>query len=76
MIREANSVIIVLANTFEDQGMSFSEMEKHGISSKGEGRGIGLASVKEILKNYNNVCKQTEKKEGYFIQTLIIEKRR
>lgn len=76
VIREANSVIIVLANTFEDQGMSFSEMEKHGISSKGEGRGIGLASVKEILKNYNNVCKQTEKKEGYFIQTLIIEKRR
>ena len=47
-------------------------MEKQGFSTKGEGRGLGLSNVVQVLGQYENVNKVTEIRDNYFIQTLII----
>ena len=73
VIKEDNSVTFVIMNSFVNHGLSLSDMEKQNVSSKGEGRGLGLNNVKEILSRYNNVNKVTEIKDNYFIQTLIID---
>ena len=73
VIKEDNSVTFVLMNSFMNHGLSLSDMEKQNVSSKGEGRGLGLNNVKEILSRYDNVNKVTEIKDNYFIQTLIID---
>ncbi|MBR6769912.1 MAG: GHKL domain-containing protein [Lachnospiraceae bacterium] len=51
---EDEKIIIMVANP--TKYVTFSEIEKMfvcGYSSKGEGRGIGLARVKELIKKYN-----------------------
>ncbi|MBR6403414.1 MAG: GHKL domain-containing protein, partial [Eubacterium sp.] len=74
VVKEDNSVTFVLMNSFVNHGLSLTDMEKQNVSSKGEGRGLGLNNVNEILSRYDNVNKVTEIKDNYFIQTLIIDK--
>ena len=69
-----SSVAIIVANSFVNKGISLSEIEKNGTSTKGEGRGIGLCNVRKILEDYKNVSKMTEITDNYFSQTLVIEK--
>ena len=59
-------------NSFINKGISISNMEKQGFSTKGEGRGLGLSNVVQVLGQYENVNKVTEIRDNYFIQTLII----
>ncbi|WP_176761861.1 sensor histidine kinase [Pseudobutyrivibrio sp. YE44] len=73
VVLDSNSVVIVVMNSFINKGIAINEMEKHAVSTKGEGRGIGLSNVSEILRRYPNVNKMTEMKNEYFIQTLIVE---
>ena len=74
VVKEENSVTFVLMNSFVNHGLSLTDMEKQNVSSKGEGRGLGLNNVNEILSRYDNVNKVTEIKDNYFIQTLVIDK--
>ena len=73
VVKEDDSVTFVLMNSFVNHGLSLTDMEKQNVSSKGEGRGLGLNNVKEILSRYDNVNKITEIKDDFFIQTLIID---
>lgn len=73
VVKEDNSVTFVLMNSFVNHGLSLTDMEKQNVSSKGEGRGLGLNNVNEILSRYDNINKVTEIKDNYFIQTLIID---
>jgi len=45
-----------------------------GYSSKGEGRGLGLAIAKKIINNYKNVQHITDYEDNTFTQTITIEK--
>ncbi len=73
VVLDANSVVIVIANSYINKGISIRDIDGRGVSTKGDGRGIGLSNVNEILQEYSNVNKMTEMKDNYFIQTLIIE---
>lgn len=73
VIRDSNAVVIVVANSYINKGISIKDVEKHSVSTKGEGRGIGLSNVRQILSEYPNVNKITEMKDKYFVQTLVIE---
>lgn len=73
VVLDSNSIVIVIANSFINKGVAINEIEKRAVSTKGEGRGIGLSNVNEILREYPNVNKMTEIKDKYFVQTLIIE---
>lgn len=74
VVLDQSSVAIIVANSFVNKGIFLSEIEKKGISTKGEGRGIGLDNVRKILESYENVSKMTEINDNYFSQTLVIEK--
>ena len=74
VVLDKSSVAIIVANSFVNKGISLSEIEKNGTSTKGEGRGIGLCNVRKILEDYKNVSKMTEITDNYFSQTLVIEK--
>ncbi|MBW4872927.1 MAG: GHKL domain-containing protein, partial [Paeniclostridium sp.] len=64
---------IIVSNTYKEKIEDISNLFKDGYSSKGEGRGIGLSNLKEILNNYENAY-FTIKAEGEFIQKLDIYK--
>ena len=72
IIQDNGSTVIVIMNSFINKGISISNMEKQGFSTKGEGRGLGLSNVVQVLGQNENVNKVTEIRDNYFIQTLII----
>ena len=74
IIKETKSVVVILKNTFNQENIALGRLNEYGYSTKGEGRGLGLYNVKEILKKYRNVSKSTSISEGYFEQTLILQK--
>lgn len=52
--------------------VDFSHLGKQGYSTKGTGRGIGLASYRSILSQYDSALSSTTVQNGYFIQELKI----
>ncbi|MGL5648265.1 MAG: GHKL domain-containing protein [Clostridium sp.] len=64
---------IIIENSFKDEGMYLYEMLVEGKSTKGNGRGIGLTIVNEILSKYNDVVLDTKIENGMFIQHIIID---
>lgn len=73
IVVDSKAVVIVVANSYIPKGLSIDEIEKTSVSTKGEGRGIGLENAGKILNSYPNVYKYTEMKRDYFVQTLMIE---
>ena len=57
---------------FVDSGLTIGRMEKEGVSSKGENRGVGLSNVRKILSGYPKVYKTTYIEDRYFVQKLEI----
>ena len=51
----------------------FQKIWQHGYSTRGSGRGIGLASYKKILEHYDNAFSLTTVSDGYFVQELKIQ---
>lgn len=76
IVQDLHSVTIVLMNSFVNHGLSMGDMEKQYVSTKGEGRGLGLNNVNDILRRYSNISKMTEIRDEYFVQTLIIENKK
>ena len=74
IVNEEKAITIILMNTFVDKGIQLERIGTRSYSTKGEDRGIGLYNVKDILRKHRNVFKETAIKDGYFVQTLILEK--
>lgn len=66
------AVVFIISNTFIDKGLSVAQMHKKDVTTKGEGHGIGLHNVSEILNRYDNIYHETLIKEGLFIQQVQI----
>ena len=49
---------------------AMDKLDRTDFSTKGEGHGMGLATVSEILKKHPYVYRRTLCKDGYFIQQL------
>ncbi|MGL4848326.1 MAG: GHKL domain-containing protein [Clostridium sp.] len=73
IFNKENELNIIIENSFKDEGMYLYEMLVEGKSTKGDGRGIGLTIVNEILSKYNNVVLDTKIENGMFIQHIIID---
>ena len=67
-------IVFIISNTFIDNGLSVTQMYKKGVTTKGDGHGIGLHNVSEILNRYNNIYHETLMREGLFIQQVQISK--
>ena len=64
---------IVVSNTYKHKVEDISVLFERGYSSKGEGRGMGLSNLRDILKNYENALFNIEVGDE-FIQQLDIYK--
>ncbi len=65
-------IVFIISNTFIDKGLSISQMHKKDVTTKGDGHGIGLHNVSEILNRYDNIYHETLIKEDLFIQQVQI----
>ena len=73
IINKENSILIVIINSVKDKIPIYKIYEK-GFSTKGENRGLGLYSLKEITNKYNNVFLDTVLENNEFKQLLQIGK--
>lgn len=71
LLQEENVLTVFIKNSLENE-INISSIYKNGFSTKGEGRGIGLYSLKQITKRYNNVFLKTQVEENCFIQVLRV----
>ena len=71
--REWNKLVMIVKNSTLEREIELRDIFKRDNSSKGVGRGIGLANVRRILKSYPNVCLKTTSKNYVFTQILEIE---
>lgn len=70
---EWNKLVMIVKNSTLEREIELRDIFKRDNSSKGVGRGIGLANVRRILKFYPNVCLKTTSKNYIFTQILEIE---
>ena len=68
------AIYIIIENSCENEHPNVSAIFQKGFSTKGEHRGVGLANVNKILKDYPHISLQTEGEPFLFRQTLIINK--
>lgn len=74
IIKTNDSVIFNLSNSCLDSTPPVHKIYKRDFSTKGEGRGLGLNNVKNILTHqYKNVLFNTTIKHCIFTQELIIQ---
>lgn len=70
---EWNKLVMIVKNSTLEREIELRDIFNRDNSSKGVGRGIGLANVRRILKSYPNVCLKTTSKNYVFTQILEIE---
>lgn len=65
-------IVFIISNTYLDKGLSVAQMHKKETTTKGDGHGIGLYNVSEILNRYDNIYHETLTEDGLFIQQVQI----
>ena len=64
--------VIIIENSFVQQGIPIGKLIQKGVTTKGSGHGIGLYNANEILKHYPNVLHETYIEKNMFCQHLQI----
>ena len=62
----------IIENSIKEEGIDVSEIYSFGVSSKGEGRGVGLYTVMKIVESYPNVSLNTTCQDQVFRQILTM----
>lgn len=62
--------VLVVENSTKEQVIDVQPLKKRGFSTKGSGRGLGLANVDDILLRYDNANLETESRSYRFTQLL------
>jgi len=65
---------LVVENTCNIGMLDFSELSQEGFSTKGEGRGLGLCILLELIDANPNVTLETYIKNDCFVQKIIMRK--
>jgi two-component system sensor histidine kinase AgrC len=73
LIDDQGYLTISIENTFKEI-VDVNEVQKKGYSTKGNGRGFGLAITNQILSRYTNVLHNIFAEEGIFTQELVIKR--
>ena len=74
LILDGEALILVVENSTVDERVNISHIFEEGYSSKGEGRGIGLHNVREILAKYPFSSISTRSADYLFSQTITFRK--
>lgn len=70
---EKKQIILVIENSTKDVKINTNRIFDDGYSTKGEGRGIGLTNVSQIIKQHSNLSLVTSSNDYRFSQTLKID---
>lgn len=73
IFQEEKHTTVIISNTFSEQKIPLSDLNKVGVSSKGKDRGIGLNNASNILSKYPNILCETVADGNTFVQHLEIE---
>ena len=68
---DESGVSIIIRNPVKEP-VPLSKIWKNGYSTKGPGRGIGLASLRRIVESYDNVSSRSYEEDGLFVQEFNI----
>ena len=71
LLKEEKVLSLVVKNPCKRK-LNVAKLKERGFSTKGENRGLGLATYREILDTYANTLTETRQQEGEFIQELAI----
>ncbi|WP_138337568.1 MULTISPECIES: sensor histidine kinase [Streptococcus] len=63
---------IIIENTIKGEDIDVSEIFSFGVSSKGEGRGVGLYTVMKLVESYPNTSLNTTCQNQIFRQVLTV----
>ncbi|MFL4358938.1 GHKL domain-containing protein [Streptococcus uberis] len=66
------NTLFIISNSTLCEKVDIKEIYEDGITTKGTGRGFGLAHVSKILRKYTNITLKTSSQGYRFTQTLII----
>lgn len=69
---EDNNTVFKISNTFSNE-INMEKIDKEGYSTKGEGKGYGLALVKDLIEKNNCLSQSREISSIYYIQKLYIK---
>ncbi|MCL2426010.1 MAG: GHKL domain-containing protein [Oscillospiraceae bacterium] len=72
--KNEQTVVFIVQNTCPKDLPPLSQLRRTGYSTKGEGRGLGLSNLKELIGVHPNIILQTNIAEGNFIQKISIGK--
>lgn len=67
-------IFFEISNTYNSE-VDLSKINIAGITTKGKGRGYGLALVESLIRENKIFINETKKKDNYFVQTLKILKK-
>lgn len=70
--KEADKHILIIENSIDVRKLSTQAIFEYGYSTKGDGRGVGLSNVREILAKYAQVTLLTSSQQYQFRQELHI----
>lgn len=71
-IRDRNTIHIVIQNSCRPDMPRLHKLKESGFSTKGQNRGLGLASLVELIGQLPNVTSETLIEQGLFKQILVI----
>lgn len=66
--------LFIIANSFLDHGIPYATLMQPNFSTKGDNRGIGLATAHDIISKYDSVFWKNEMLDSHFTQILRISK--
>ena len=71
-LKNGEQETFIIENSIKEEGIDVSEIFSFGVSSKGEGRGVGLYTVMKIVENYPNASLNTTCQNQVFRQVLTM----
>ena len=73
IIKNPTSKVFVIKNTWEKQAISITKLYELGFTTKAEGKGLGLYTVRKYTGKIKGLYLETEVEDEYFIQTLTVK---
>ena len=70
LIKSEKALILVVENMTEAEKVDVTHLFERGVSTKGEGRGLGLYNVQQILDRYPKCSISTRSANYQFSQTI------
>lgn len=71
LLQDNDTLTVLIKNSLKGE-VNISNIYKNGFSTKGEGRGIGLYSLKQIISTHKNIFLKTQVDKSWFTQILTI----